>query len=276
MLIAVEEDRDVPLAQSLAMAAARRGHLAKRVTSLQEIPRVLPADPDVIVLSAARIDRVILDRLVQVRGFYDRALILLVVEEASASETMTALEHGAACVLPKPLAPSEVVAWLERLPQLQRSTPRKRSVADLDIELDEMRATKAGRELMLTRSEFHLLLCLVEHAGRLTSTDRLLTFGSDLDEIAHSSLKTHMSRLRQKLRVAGGIPIRISAKQLLGYVLEPASLEEPGAKPERIDSNSEASAQARDAAPSERLTPHSPHLPPNGSLMPRKVQSLTA
>jgi len=220
MLIAFQEERDVSLAQSLTTAAGRRGHQARHVTSLYDIPRALPADPEVVVLGAGRVNQLVLDRLGEIHRQYERALILLVVEDATSSETMTALEHGARHVLHKPLAPTEVVSWLERLPELQQTTPRKHCIADLEVELDEMRATKAGRDLMLTRSEFYLLSCLVEHAGRVTSIDRLLTLGSELDEMAHSSLKTHMSRLRQKLRQAGGTEIRISAKQLLGYVLE--------------------------------------------------------
>lgn len=275
MFIALE-DPDIAFAQSLTMAAARRGHMAKHLISLREPSWALPADPEVVVLGGGRLDRVALDRLAAIRSQYDRAVILLVVEQSTASDTMTAFELGAGYVLHKPLAPSEVIRWLERVPELRRSAPRKTCVGDLEIELDEMRATKAGRELALTRSEFYLLSCLVEHAGRVTSIDRLLTLGGEIDEIAYSSLKTHMSRLRQKLRLAGGVPIRISAKQLLGYVLEPVSGECSEAISGRIDHNAAQSGQGRDAPPTDRPAIRSAHVRTEGTRSPRVAASLAS
>lgn len=273
MIIAFQEDRDVSLARSLTMAAGRRGHVAKHVASLHEIPRVLPADPEVVVIGAGRLDRLTLERIEEARSQYERTLILLVVEQATASDTMTALELGAGYVLLKPVTPSEVVGWLERLPELRLSTPRRRCIADLEIELDEMRVKKAGRELPLTRSEFYLLSCLVEYTGRVTSIERLLKLDSEIDEMAYSSLKTHVSRLRRKLQLAGGTPIRISAKQLLGYVLEVAGA--PGAGADRGDLTSARPGQARDASPSGRFGAPSAHVRPDVARASGTIPSLT-
>lgn len=223
MLVAVHDETDALFAHLLVTVARRRGHTARQVAHLDHIRSAFPSEPEAVIVGAARLDGALLDDVARLRARQPESFILLVAEDASAGATISALERGASEVLRKPVLPRELVIRIER----GRSTVEGSGhagvarVADLAVDLDRVHASKAGVELSLTRAEFRLLYCLVQHYGRIAPTERLMTFGGD-EEMAASSLKTHISHLRQKLREAGGVPMVISARQLLGYVLEEA------------------------------------------------------
>ena len=93
-------------------------------------------------------------------------------------------------------------------------------LGDLEVDLGYYTAQKNEQELRLTKLELRLLFCLMEHQGKVSPTDRLLSFGWDsLDVPDASLLKTHISHLRKKLLEAGGEPIQIRARHSLGYTL---------------------------------------------------------
>lgn len=221
MLITILDEGDPLFAQVMTTVVRRRGHTAKQVLSVDEVRDAFPAEPASIVLGVGVVDNAVIDGIRRLRADEPNAIILLAAEEVTPSATIAALEAGANNILRKPLMPSELITWLEHsAPAQQESKEGAIRVADLEIDLGEIRATKAGNILTLTRMEFRLLYCLAEHFGRVAPTDRLMSFSSDGEEMAASSLKTHISHLRQKLRKAGGSPLRISARQMLGYVLD--------------------------------------------------------
>ncbi|MGE3962242.1 MAG: response regulator transcription factor [Dehalococcoidia bacterium] len=221
MLITILDETDPLFAQVMTTVVRRRGHTAKHVYRVDEVRDAFPAEPASIVLGVGVVDDAVISELRQLRSDEPNAAIILVAEEVTPSTTIAALEAGANNILRKPLMPSELITWLEHTaPAQPESSEGAIKVADLEIDLAEIRAVKAGNVLTLTRMEFRLLYCLAEHYGRVAPTDRLMSFSSDGEEMAASSLKTHISHLRQKLRNAGGIPMRISARQMLGYVLD--------------------------------------------------------
>lgn len=221
MLVTILDEADPLFAQVMATVVRRRGHTAKQVMKVDEVRDAFPAEPASIVLGVGVIDSGVVEGIRRLRADEPQAVILLAAEEVTPATTIAALEAGANNILRKPLMPSELITWLEHsAPVQQTARDGALTVADLEIDLGEIRATKAGNVLTLTRMEFRLLYCLAEHFGRVAPTDRLMSFSSDGEEMAASSLKTHISHLRQKLRNAGGVPLRISARQMLGYVLD--------------------------------------------------------
>lgn len=221
MLITILDESDPLFAQVMSTVVRRRGHTAKQVMSVEEVRDAFPAEPSSIVLGAGVIDDDVVERIRRLRDEEPNAVILVVAEEVTPASTIAALHAGANNILRKPLMPSELITWLEHsTPAQPEAKEGAIRVADLEIDLGEIRAVKAGNVLTLTRMEFRLLYCLAEHFGRVAPTDRLMSFSSDGEEMAASSLKTHISHLRQKLRAAGGTPMRISARQMLGYVLD--------------------------------------------------------
>ena len=61
----------------------------------------------------------------------------------------------------------------------------------------------------------------MQHHGRVSPTERLLSFGWDsLEPPDASLLKTHISHLRKKLSDAGGRRFEIRSRHSLGYTLQ--------------------------------------------------------
>ncbi len=227
MQIAVTDSSDDLFAYLLVAVARRRGHSAKQVEDLNEVRQVFASPPAAVVVGVDHLDGGAVDQVRWAREAYPEALVYLVAEDASARATISALEAGANDILMKPILPREVVVRAElALPARQASDKPSGAirVGDIEVDLDQVRAVKAEHELMLTRMELRLLYCLLQHHGRVAPTERLMAFGWDSEDLATSSLKTHISHLRQKLREAGGMPVRIRARQMLGYVLEMAEV----------------------------------------------------
>jgi DNA-binding response OmpR family regulator len=84
--------------------------------------------------------------------------------------------------------------------------------------------TLAGRRLMLTPTEFRMLLCLAEHAGTMLSYTQLVRCvqGYEVGELEASELiKPHIHHLRQKLEADSSTPQYILNVRGKGYLLSP-------------------------------------------------------
>jgi len=208
----------------VATVGRHRGHAVWQVADLEALRGVPVEAPATVVLGFMALDE---DALLVVDGVRDArsdALIYIVAEEVDHHVMFDALQRGASDVLMKPVLPVEIltraeVAWRNRGARLR---PPSTSVEfeDIAIDLDEAWATKAGSTLALTRVELLLLHCLASHRARVAPTERLLAVTGEAEELAPAALKSHVSRLRRKLRDAGGRPLTITSHKLLGYSLE--------------------------------------------------------
>lgn len=222
MHIAIMES-DALSSHVLTFVARRRGHKAVSLDN-GEGP---PFAPSVLIVSPDRIGEDGLDRLERLRDRYPDSLLFITTEETDSRTPMLALQAGASDVIRKPYHPHEVILRAEvQLANrgLVVANANTATVGDLTIDLDAYSAEKAGRPLPLTKLEFRLLFCLAENQGRVTSIDRLLSFGWESMELPDASLlKTHVSHIRKKLRDARGLPLDIRSRHSLGYELRLSS-----------------------------------------------------
>jgi two-component system KDP operon response regulator KdpE len=222
MHIAIIE-QDELLAHILSFVARRRGHKTFVARTPEELPERLPFTPAAGIIALDRIDEESLARIEPLRERYPDCLMLLTTEYAPDPLPLAALKAGFRDVVRKPLHPHELIMRAE-LHAESRGGPSAASdairVGDLEIDLGHYTATKNARELRLTKLELRLLFCLVEHHGKVSPTERLLSFGWESLEVPDASLlKTHISHLRKKLRDAGGNAAEIRARHSLGYTL---------------------------------------------------------
>lgn len=180
---------------------------------------------------AERFDAIILDRmlpgldglsiLAELRGSGDATPVLLLSALGEVDERVKGLKAGADDYLPKPFALSELIARIEilgrRVPVAAAQTRLR--IADLELDLLGLLATRGGRAIDLTAREFRILEYLVRNAGRVVTRSLLLESVWDYHFDPQTNIiDQHVSRLRQKVDRGFAVPL-IHTVRGSGYVL---------------------------------------------------------
>lgn len=129
------------------------------------------------------------------------AAILMLTACDDEEQIIEGLNVGADDYLTKPFAFPELLA---RLRSITRRPPnclsQRFSVDDLIFDCEHHKASRAGRALDLTRTEFALLQCLVKSAGKTVARAFLVkSVWGGTDAIGNSTLDAFINLLRSKV-----------------------------------------------------------------------------
>jgi len=147
--------------------------------------------------------------------------VLILTARDEVTDRVRGLELGADDYLVKPFAFSELLARartiLRRPPVREASTLR---VADLELDLTGLRATRAGQRLDLTGREFKLLSLLVRRAGEVLTRTLIAESVWDMSSEGDTNVvDVNMRRLRTK--VDDPFPLKLlRTVRGVGYVIE--------------------------------------------------------
>lgn len=166
-----------------------------------------------LLLKSTRPDLALLDLMLP--GLSGEALLpeldgipVIVVSAKAGVEDKTALLlGGAADYLTKPFDARELLARVAvRLREAARSPlAQVCACGDLVMDLSARRVTAAGTVVPLTRTEYAILKLLIQNPGQAVAKSSILDrISTDTPDCTESSLKTHISHLRAKLREASG------------------------------------------------------------------------
>ncbi|MCU0763132.1 MAG: response regulator transcription factor [Hydrogenophaga sp.] len=150
--------------------------------------------------------------------------ILMLTAMTTLDDRVAGLRLGADDYLCKPFEFEELLARIEALARRGRSQTVPVSthvrVADLELDREAMRATRAGRALALTARELALLELLMTSPGRLFSRERILAnvWGTSEDPLTNV-VDVYIRRLRSKVDEGHATPL-IHTVRGLGYRLE--------------------------------------------------------
>ncbi len=163
--------------------------------------------------------------------------VLMLTALGDEPDRIVGLEMGADDYLPKTFSTRELLARLRAV--LRRSgvtagikEPPRRvpvTVGDLWIDPETRTATLGDTPLVLTATEFDLLLALAGAAGRVRTREQLLMEVADRDfEVFDRTIDVHISSLRRKLGDDPRAPRFIETVRSAGYrMLRPASVPGP-------------------------------------------------
>jgi two-component system response regulator MprA len=156
------------------------------------------AAPDVIVLDVAMpaLDGLSVCRRLRAKGL--TTPILMLTARDAIPDRVTGFDAGADDYLVKPFALAELIARLGALSRRGAEPASLRSYADVTLDLDAGRATRAGTRIELTGREAELLELLLRAAGRPVSRERAI---AEIWEGAAEPnvVDRYVTRLRRKL-----------------------------------------------------------------------------
>lgn len=148
--------------------------------------------------------------------------IIFLTSRADEVDQLVGFAAGGDDYVTKPFSPKVVVARVSSmLRRGQRNEPAEKTrfeAGPLSVDTETREARLDGEVLDLTRTEFDLLLALIESPGRVVTRDALLqrVWGEWYGDT--HVVEVHMSRLRNKVKKAGG-PAVGAAVRGVGYKL---------------------------------------------------------
>lgn len=125
--------------------------------------------------------------------------VLMLTARDTLDDKIAGFTVGTDDYLIKPFALKELLVRIRALAKRRSSQPRKYTVADLELDTESVTATRGGKTLLLTPTEWKLLLELTRHSPQVVSREQLMraVWGDDTPE--SNTLKVHMHKLRQKI-----------------------------------------------------------------------------
>ncbi len=199
-ILVVDDDEDITTL--LTQYLARFGFTAHAAGDGPALRAQLAAHPiDLIVLDIMLPD---LDGFAVLAGLrqagIEAPVIFLTARDAT-EDRVRGLTTGGADYQVKPFAVAELVARVRlRLEPGAGATSARLRCADLELDPDAHRATRAGEPLQLSPTEYKLLHYLLLNRGRVLTREQILDHVWDLDfEGEASVVDTYISYLRRKV-----------------------------------------------------------------------------
>ncbi len=173
-LLIVEDDEKT--ADALATGLRKEGFYTATAHTGEEGFFLLNAETfDLVVLDWMLPARSGIEILKTLRTRGTKTPVLLLTARDAVEDRVLGLESGADDYLVKPFAFTELLARIRSL--LRRTAPTaeplKKTLADLVVDLEGRRASRAGKPIDLTPREFDLLAYLLRQPGQVVSREML-------------------------------------------------------------------------------------------------------
>jgi DNA-binding response OmpR family regulator len=221
MKILFVED-DLRIARPLAEDLRHQSHAVDVVSDgIQgwEYAEAVAYDLILLDVMLPRLDGISLCKRLRAAGC--SALILILTARDTISDKVIGLDAGADDYLVKPFALEELSARIRALARRSHEVkPPVLSYGNLIFDPSACHVTYAGQSLLLTHRELMILECFLRAPTQVLTRAALLDKLWELDDIAgEGTVKTHITNLRQKLKLAGAPENLIETVYGIGYRL---------------------------------------------------------
>ena len=220
-ILIVEDDK--ALATGLAKGLQESGYACRVAASIDYARTLYDSElPNLVLLDMGLPDGDGTELLASIRKRDPALPVIITTARSGIADRVNGLERGADDYLVKPYAFEELLARIRiQLRHFQRGL-MKQTIADLSIDLPSRTASRAGKLLDLTPREFDLLAYLVSLNGDVATRQMLQqevwnirSSMTSMDNV----IDVHISRLRQKMEVAGALPLLHTVRGV-GFVLK--------------------------------------------------------
>ena len=220
-ILLVEDDRQFSTA--LVKALDRENYLTEVENSSQKALQLLASKSYNLLLLKINLPETNgINICRQLRSKGSNIPILLLADGSSKTEKIQGLDAGADDYLVKPLDLPELCAHIRAL--LRRSYYLNFSAlqwGDLRLVPDTGEATYCGQPLQLTSTEYNLLALLMRSGRRIFSCTALIESLWSWQKLpSESTLRSHIKKLRKKLKAVGAEADLIETVYGLGYRLK--------------------------------------------------------
>jgi two-component system response regulator MtrA len=217
-IMVVDDDQD--LAEMLGIVLNGVG---------MEVDLVSRGDEAVEIFRNSQPDLVLLDIMLpgtdgievcrEIRKHSTRVPIVMLTAKSDTHDIVKGLEAGADDYMVKPFKPSELVARIRtRLRRAGGDINGNLTIGDLAIDIVEHTVSRGGKEILLTRLEFDLLVALAKEPGRVFTREALL---GEVWGYRHSTdtrlVNVHIQRLRAKIEHDAENPTIVLTVRGVGY-----------------------------------------------------------
>jgi DNA-binding response OmpR family regulator len=219
-VLIVEDDAE--LAQLLCEYLSNHALDVSVLHSGGGVGELVRADPpDLVVLDLMLPDVDGLDVCRELRGFWQGPILVLTAMKEDA-DIVAGLETGADDYVGKPVSPRVLLARIRALLRRDHTDEGSEmiSIGRLSVNPPSRQAYYGDAKLDLTTTEYDLLELLAGRAGRVQQRSNLVQElrGIDFTSIDRS-VDVIVSRIRRKLRQAGGAPDIIKTVRGVGYMM---------------------------------------------------------
>ena len=216
-ILIVEDDRALSTGITLALQS---GDVALACAYTLAQARALLADRpfDLVLLDLNLPDGNGLSLLQQLHLQKGPALLVLTANDLE-TDIVTGLELGADDYVTKPFSLAVLRAKVHALLRRRFSQRTPFSIDSFVFDFEQLRFSKGGQQIELSKTEQRLLRLLVENRGIVMTRDRLIegVWAHEADSVEENALSVSVRRLRDKLEDVPSSPVYIKTVYGIGY-----------------------------------------------------------
>lgn len=215
MKILVVEDDD-RVAQFLVRGLRAEGHLVHHINDGADALRAVQEhDPEIVILDRMLPSVEGIEILRSMRLQRCPCKVLMLSALGNTEDRILGLRMGADDYLGKPFSFEELLARLEALARRVsadgtsnlESEFRKLTVGELELNLDTLEVSRAGKPIRLTAKELAILELLMSKPRKVFSRERILANVWDMNEDPMTNVvDVYINRLRGKVDQGFGLP----------------------------------------------------------------------
>ncbi|QFI37050.1 response regulator transcription factor [Moritella marina ATCC 15381] len=148
--------------------------------------------------------------------------VLMLTARDSLDDKLVGFDSGADDYLIKPFAMEELIVRMQVLARRRSGQVKRLTLADLELDLQQKQAFRAGQLLKLSPTAWKILETLMRATPNPVSREKLMQAVWGDDQPDSNSLKVHIFNLRKQLD-AGDVPALLHTIPGIGFALRTPS-----------------------------------------------------